>query len=75
MALPIPFFGRFFKMKIRMLTSMAGADFSHNFGDEIEVTDAEGKRFIEAGIAEPVVNATKIERAVKKVVKSKATKK
>ena len=62
-------------MKIRMLTSMAGADFSHNFGDEIEVTDAEGKRYIEAGIAEPVINTTKIERAVKKVVKSKATKK
>tara|TARA_R110002126_G_scaffold4504_2_gene23717 strand:+ start:3221 stop:3385 length:165 start_codon:yes stop_codon:yes gene_type:complete len=54
---------------------MAGADFSHNFGDEIEVTDVEGKRYIEAGIAEPVINTTKIERAVKKVVKSKATKK
>ena len=58
-----------------MLTSMAGADFSHNFGDEIEVTDAEGKRYIEANIAEPVINDTKIERAVKKVVKSKATRK
>jgi len=74
MALPIPFFGRFFKMKIRMLTSMAGADFSLNNGDEIEVTDAEGKRYINAGIAEPVIDS-KIERAVKKVVKSKATKK
>jgi len=61
-------------MKIRMLTSMAGADFVHNRGDEIEVDDKTGKRFIEANIAEPVINASKIERAIKKPATNKAIK-
>ena len=61
-------------MKIRMLTSMAGADFVHNRGDEIEIDDKTGKRYIEAGIAEPVSNASKGERAVKKPAPNKAVK-
>lgn len=53
-------------MKVRLLTSMAGIDFSHNQGDEIDCNEAEAKRFIEAGIAEPVTAAPKVERAVAK---------
>lgn len=53
-------------MKVRLLTSMAGIDFSHNQGDEIDCNEAEAKRFIEAGIAEPITAATKVERAVAK---------
>lgn len=58
-----------------MLTSMAGENFVWNHGDEIEVPDAEGKRFIEAGIAEPVSTAPKKETASKKTpAKRTATK-
>ena len=53
-------------MKVRLLTSMAGIDFSHNQGDEIDCNEAEAKRFIEAGIAEPITSAPKVERAVAK---------
>jgi hypothetical protein len=51
---------------------MAGIDFSHNQGDEIDCNEAEAKRFIEAGIAEPIAAAPKVERAVKKVKTRKA---
>lgn len=60
-------------MKIRMLTAMAGANFSHNRGDEVEYPDATAKRYIEAGIAEPVREA-KVERAVSKPKVEKAVK-
>lgn len=53
-------------MKVRLLTSMAGIDFSHNQGDEIDCNEAEAKRFIEAGIAEPITAAPQRERAVAK---------
>jgi len=59
--------------KVKLLTSMAGIDFSHNVGDVIDCNDAEAKRFIEAGIAEPVTAAKK-EKAVKEVVTRKAVK-
>ena len=53
--------------KVRLLTSMAGIDFSHNVGDVIDCNDAEAKRFIDAGIAEALTSdAPKVERAVKK---------
>lgn len=52
-------------MKVKLLTSMAGIDFSHNAGDEIDCNEAEAKRFIEAGIAEPVVQK-RTEKTVKK---------
>lgn len=51
--------------KVKLLTSMAGIDFSHNEGDVIDCNASEAKRFIEAGIAEPVAEK-KVERAVKK---------
>ena len=58
-------------MKVRLLTSMAGIDFSHNQGDEIDCNEAEAKRFIEAGIAEPIATS-KVERAVPKTRTKKA---
>ena len=55
-------------MKVRLLTGMAGIDFSHNAGDEIDCNEAEAKRFIQAGIAEAVEKPkSKVERAAKKV--------
>ena len=46
-------------MKLKLLQSMAGIDFSHNVGDVIEVKDAEAvKRYVERGIAE-IVKTTK----------------
>ena len=51
-------------MKIKLLTSRAGADFSQNRGDEIDVDADEGQRMIDAGQAE-LVREAKIERATK----------
>lgn len=59
--------------KVRLLTSMAGADFSYDQGSIIDVTDVEAVRYVEAGIAENVESAP-IERAVKKVAVEKAVK-
>ena len=53
-------------MKIKLLTSRAGVGFSQNVGDEIEVSDAEARRMIEAGQAAPVRTGKAPERAVKK---------
>ena len=58
--------------QVRLLTSMAGIDFSHNIGDVIDCNDAEAKRYIDAGIAEAVNAAAPIERAVKKSRAEKA---
>lgn len=60
-------------MKIKLLVSRSGADGAFAPGDEIEVSDAEAKRMIEAGQAAPVrgaaperaVVAPKVERAAK----------
>ena len=61
-------------MKLKLLQSMAGIDFSHNVGDIIEVNNKEAvKRYIERGIAEPVATPKK-ETAEKKVETTKATK-
>jgi hypothetical protein len=57
--------------KVKLLTSMAGIDFSHNQGDVIDCNEAEAVRFISAGIAEPV-EAVKVERAVKTQTTRKA---
>ena len=35
-------------MKVKLLISRAGAGFVQNIGDEIEVSDAEAKRMMEA---------------------------
>ena len=58
--------------KVKLLTSMAGIDFSHNQGDLIDCNDAEAKRYIGAGIAEPISAPSKVERAVKKPKTRKA---
>jgi hypothetical protein len=51
-------------MKIRMLASIAGADFALSAGDETErFSEAEAIRLIEAGSAVPVAG-DKTERAV-----------
>jgi hypothetical protein len=59
--------------KVKLLTSMAGIDFSHNNGDIIDCNEAEAVRFIAAGIAEPV-DVAKVERAVAKPAVRKAVK-
>lgn len=61
-------------MRIRLLTGMAGIDFSHNAGDEIDCNAAEAKRFIDAGIAEALTAPAKVERAVSKTKVEKAAK-
>lgn len=64
-------------MKVKLLVSRAGVDFSQNAGEEIEVSDAEGKRLIEANQAEPVGRAPaadKKETTAKKQATEKATK-
>ena len=60
-------------MKIKLLISRAGADFSQNAGDVIEVSADEGQRMIDAGQAE-LMREAKIERAVAKAKVEKATK-
>lgn len=53
-------------MKIRMLTSFAGSDFTVAAKEETErFSDAEAVRMIEAGYAVPVAEL-KVERAVKR---------
>ena len=61
-------------MKVRLLTGMAGINFSHNAGDEIDCNSAEAARYIEAGIAEAIGTVSKVERAVRKVKVEKAVK-
>lgn len=61
--------------KVRLLTSMAGVDFSHNKGDLIDCTEEVAARYIAAGIAEGFADAEpKVERAVKKSAVEKAVK-
>lgn len=61
-------------MKIKMLTSLCGPEYSLNAGDETDRFDnSEAIRFIEAGFAVPVAEA-KIERAEKKPVFEKRAK-
>lgn len=62
-------------MKIRLLTSMAGVDFSHNAGDIIEIDDAKYvQRLVESGIGEIVDAPTPVETAAKKTTTRKAAK-
>jgi hypothetical protein len=62
---------REFPMKIRMLVSTAGIDFSLNVGDETDsFSDADALRYIEAGYAVPV--PAKTERAVKAAPEKRA---
>lgn len=50
-------------MKIKMLVSIAGVDFSAKPGDELEVSTEQGKRMISAGHA-VAIKAVKVEKAV-----------
>jgi hypothetical protein len=59
--------------KVKLLTSMAGINFSHNAGDVIDCNEAEAVRFIAAGIAEPVDGAN-VERATPKRLIRRAVK-
>lgn len=57
--------------KVKLTTSLAGIDFSHNAGDVIDCNEAEARRFIESGQAEPVTQK-RVEKAVKKQTVRKA---
>lgn len=59
-------------MKVKLLVSRAGVDFSQIAGEEITVSDEEGLRMIKSGQAE-AVNAKK-ETATKKAPLSKRVK-
>ena len=58
-------------MKVKLLCSRAGIDFSQAKGDTIEVDEAEAGRMIAAGQAEQI---SKTERATSKKTTQKATK-
>jgi len=58
-------------MKVKLIVSRAGIDFTQNAGDEITVTDKEGLALIQANQAEPI---TKIEKAAGKKATKKAIK-
>lgn len=60
-------------MKVKLLISRGGADFTQNAGDEVDVSAEEGKRMIEAGQAVPAVES-KTEKAVSKKPTQKAVK-
>ena len=60
-------------MKLKLLISRAGADFSQSAGDVINVSDAEGKRMIEAAQAIPHVES-KTETTTNKKQTQKAVK-
>lgn len=60
-------------MKIKLLTARASVTGSQNAGDEVEVSDAEAKRMIEAGTAVPV-REVKPEKAVSRAKPEKASK-
>lgn len=59
-------------MKVKLNISRAGKGFSQNAGDEIEVSDEEGRRLIELAKAEPVRQKRK-ETATKKITAEKAS--
>lgn len=60
-------------MKVRLLQARASAMGAQNVGDEVEVSDAEAKRMIEAGTAVPV-REVKPEKAVSRAKPEKASK-
>jgi len=60
-------------MKIKLLTSIAGINFSHNAGDIIEVDDADYvRRLVENGVGEIVDEPAAVETATKKTATRKA---
>lgn len=59
-------------MKVKLLVSRSGVDFSQDAGDQITVEDSEGLRMIQAGQA---LLIEEVEKASAKKVTEKATKK
>jgi len=41
-------------LKIRILSGMAGIDFSYSAGDIVGIDDATAEKWIKAGLAEPI---------------------
>lgn len=60
-------------MKVKLLVSRSGSDGAFAPGDEIDVSDAEAKRMIEAGQCEPV-RGKKAETTAKKAGGEKTAK-
>lgn len=60
-------------MKVKLLISRGGAGFTQNAGDEVEVSEDEAKRMIEACQAVPIAES-KTETAVSKKQTQKAVK-
>lgn len=60
------------KVTVKLLTSVAGENFSHSPGDEITLESDEAKRFLEGGLAEPV--AKRASKTSEKRVKADAEK-
>ena len=50
-------------MRVRFKQCLAGSNFCHNPGDVCDFADDKAARLIEAGIAEPVKSAAKLEQA------------
>jgi hypothetical protein len=50
-------------MKIKFTTSICGEGWAYSHGDTLDVTDAEGSRLIEVGMAEPVPADEELETA------------
>lgn len=61
-------------MKVKLLVSRGGIDFTQNVGDEIEVSDGEGQRMVEAGQAIPVRTGAVENTMLKKQKAEKANK-
>ena len=60
-------------MKVKLLVSRAGVDFSQNAGETIEVDEAEAGRMIAAGQCEPVstIEGATSKKPIQKAVKGK----
>lgn len=61
-------------MKVRMLTSAAGQNWSAHFGDEIEMPTAEARRFIKARLAEKVKPEAAVAGASENAMRPRARK-
>lgn len=60
-------------MFVRMLTSMAGADFSYVPGETVAVENTIGKAWVDAGIAEKATDAAASAREAKALAAEVAT--
>lgn len=49
-------------MKIKLLTSLAGVDFSYAAGDVVELSEDDSQRLIERGLAEVVAKKKAVSR-------------